>query len=86
MFLNSKFLIDSFSLLRRCIDFKDSCAIVISASKDCFIAYFRGFDKVKCEVIPIDSLSNIYNNYKYFTIRLLYLMIILSNLLSQNQY
>ena len=62
------FLIDSFSLLRRCIDFKDSCAIVISASKkDCFIAYFRGFDKIKCEVIPIDSLSNIYNNYKYFT-------------------
>lgn len=62
------FLVDSFSFLRRCVDFKGDCAIVISASKkDCFIGYFKGLEKIKEEIISVNNLSEMYNKTICFT-------------------
>lgn len=62
------FLVDSFSFLRRCVDYKGDCAIVISASKkDCYVGYFKGFEKIKEEIIPVNNLLDMYNKTICFT-------------------
>lgn len=61
-------LVDSFLFLRKCISCSGDCAIVISASKrDCFIGYFRGFNRIKDAILPIDELSNLNKEFTYFT-------------------
>lgn len=62
------FLVDSFSFLRRCVDYKGDCAIVISASKkDCYVGYFKGFEKIKEEIILVNNLLDMYNKTICFT-------------------
>jgi len=61
-------IIDSFSFLRGCLNWKDDCVIIISASKrDCFISYFKEFNRVKDAIFPIEELSKLNKDFKLFT-------------------
>lgn len=62
------FLVDSFSFLRRCVDYKGDCAIVITASKkECYVGYFKAFEKIKEEIISVNNLSDMYDKIICFT-------------------